>query len=66
MKRFEKAKEIIQSDQFGNVIDFFTGMRTQDSPTTQTPPKKQTPPTPDYTPIIILGAVAVLVALIRR
>jgi hypothetical protein len=67
MKRFEKAKEIVQSDQFGNVIDFFTAVRetkgngVQPAPQVVTVKKEQ-----DYTPLLILGAVAVIVALIKK
>ena len=71
MKRFEKAKEIVQSDQFGNVIDFFTAVREQNgNQSTQRPQttdrsqlqrQKQ-----DYTPLLILGAIAVIVAMIRK
>jgi hypothetical protein len=69
MKRFEKAKEIVQSDQFGNVIDFFQAVRengngnnVQASPQFIPIPQKK----PDYTPLLILGAVAVIVALIKK
>ena len=66
-KRFEKAREFIQSDQFGNVIDFFQasgiiqGGQQKQQKTNPPAPKK-----PDYTPLYILGAIAVLVAIIKR
>jgi len=74
MRRFEKAKEFVQSDQFGNVIDFFQGVRG-DSVSGQ--PVQRVPPPdprvvqglfkkPDYTPLYILGAIAVLVAIIKK
>lgn len=67
-RRFDKAKEFVQSDTFGNVVDFFQAQGTigsqQRSPAVQqrqTPPPKQ-----DYTPLYIMGAIALLVALIKK
>ncbi len=62
-RRFEKAREFIQSDRFGNVIDFFqeSGIVGSQQPPTPPQPKK-----PDYTPLYILGAIAVLVAIIKK
>lgn len=68
-KRFQKAREFVQSDQFGNVIDFFQasgiiagGSQSQPmQPAPMPQPKK-----PDYTPLYILGAIAVLVAIIKK
>ena len=67
-RRFEKAREFIQSDRFGNVIDFFqesgiVGSQQAPTPTPTTPPQ---PKKPDYTPLYILGAIAVLVAIIKK
>ena len=58
MRRFEKAAEFVQGETFGNVIDFFQAQRDVKKPK---PPKK-----PDYTPLYILGAIAVVVAIIKR
>ena len=69
MKRFEKAKEIVQSDQFGNVIDFFTAVRdtnNEPAPFVPSTPVIMPKQTPDYTPLMIMGAIAVLVALIKK
>ena len=66
-RRFERAKEFIQADRFGNVIDFFqesgiiAGNNPQPTPQPTPQPKK-----PDYTPLYILGAIAVLVAIIKK
>lgn len=61
MRRFEKAAEFVQSDTFGNVIDFFQAQRGQKKKEEQRKPKK-----PDYTPLYILGAIAVVVAIIKQ
>lgn len=66
-KRFQKAREFVQSDQFGNVIDFFqaSGILSGGSQPMQPAPMPQ-PKKPDYTPLYILGAIAVLVAIIKK
>jgi len=63
-RRFEKAREFIQSDRFGNVIDFFQESGIVGSQQAPTPPPQ--PKKPDYTPLYILGAIAVLVAIIKK
>ena len=67
-KRFERAKEFIQSDQFGNVIDFFqaSGIIQGGGGQTQQITRPPAPKKPDYTPLYILGAIAVLVAIIKK
>jgi len=65
MKRFEKAREFVQSDQFGNVIEFFQGVRGQQ----QAPPPQRNvtiKEKQDYTPLFIFGAVAIIVALLKK
>ncbi len=71
MRRFQKAKEILQSDQFGNVLDFFqsSGVIAGTGTQSQVPIQQQQQPVQqktDYTPLYILGAIAVLVAIIKR
>ena len=67
-KRFERAKEFIQSDQFGNVIDFFqaSGIIQGGGGQKQQKTNPPAPKKPDYTPLYILGAIAVLVAIIKK
>lgn len=67
-RRFEKAREFVQSDRFGNVIDFFqeSGIISGSGPVPQAPMPATKPNKPDYTPLYILGAIAVLVAIIKR
>ena len=68
MRRFQKAKEIIQSDRFGNVVDFFqsSGIISGQGQVQQTNPVQQKVMKQDYTPLYILGAIAVLVAIIKK
>jgi hypothetical protein len=64
-RRFERAKEFIQSDRFGNVVDFFQESGIISGGTSQ--PRQPAPiRKPDYTPLYILGAIAVLVAIIKK
>jgi len=77
MKRFQKAKEIVQGEQFGNVIDFFQSVRGQDQQpsrddnrlqrqTERSQQSSQRQQKPDYTPLYLMGVVAILVALIKK
>tara|TARA_Y100001963_G_C6542726_1_gene336296 strand:- start:121 stop:336 length:216 start_codon:yes stop_codon:yes gene_type:complete len=69
-RRFAKAKEFVQSDTFGNVVDFFQSQGTIGSSQSKSPPvqqqQQQRPPKEDYTPLYIMGAIALLVALIKK
>lgn len=73
MKRFQKAKEIVQGEEFGNVIDFFQSVRGQDQQPSRDDnrlqrqtERSQRAQKPDYTPLYLMGVVAILVALIKK